>query len=432
MAKLLCSLLTLTAALALTGAAPAADNKALQLDLKDTDIAPHWIYDDLPRAFAEARATGKPIFLVLRCVPCPPGRVIDVPLMKPDPELEQLEKQFVCVRVVQCNGLDLNLFQSDLDNSWYAFFLNADKTIYGRYGTRAASRGANADDYLSLASVRKAMQRALELHRDYPANKPQLAGKVGKPAAYPVPERIPGLQDRPAKATVHNSCIHCHMVREHQLRAKWEQGKLTRDDLFVFPLPENAGLRIDVQDGLRVRSVIGGSAAEKAGIQPGDDLRTLGGQPLISMADIQWVLHTSPNQASIPATWLRDGKEMAGTLELSGNWKETDLAWRASSWLGLRYGLALQPLAPADRAKRGIGNNEMGFVVKNMWGPGGKLLQQRGLRVGDVIIGMDGKTDALTESQFLADLRLNHGPNDRVRFTILRGQQRMELPILMW
>ena len=46
----------------------------LQKSLKDLDLAPHWIYDDLPRAMAEAKATGKPLLVVLRCVPCPPGK----------------------------------------------------------------------------------------------------------------------------------------------------------------------------------------------------------------------------------------------------------------------------------------------------------------------------------------------------------------------
>ena len=29
----------------------------------------YWIYNDLPRAMAEAKRTGKPLFAVVRCVP---------------------------------------------------------------------------------------------------------------------------------------------------------------------------------------------------------------------------------------------------------------------------------------------------------------------------------------------------------------------------
>jgi serine protease Do len=31
---------------------------------------PRWIYNDVDRGFAEARRTGKPLLVVLRCVPC--------------------------------------------------------------------------------------------------------------------------------------------------------------------------------------------------------------------------------------------------------------------------------------------------------------------------------------------------------------------------
>jgi len=42
------------------------------------------------------------------------------------------------------------------------------------------------------------------------------------------------------------------------------------------------------------------------------------------------------------------------------------------------------------------------------------------LKKGDVIVAMDGKTDSLTESQFLVKLRLEHGPGDSVKFTSAR------------
>ena len=35
-------------------------------------------------AMAEAKTTGKPVLVVLRCVPCPPGRTLDGLVMRPD------------------------------------------------------------------------------------------------------------------------------------------------------------------------------------------------------------------------------------------------------------------------------------------------------------------------------------------------------------
>ena len=58
-------------------------------------------------------------------------------MVRPKSPLEALQQQFVCVRLVQMNGLDLSLFQFDYDQTLAALFLNADGTVYGRYGTRA-------------------------------------------------------------------------------------------------------------------------------------------------------------------------------------------------------------------------------------------------------------------------------------------------------
>lgn len=403
----------------------------LQQALKDVDIAPHWIYDDFPKAKAEALATKKPMLVVLRCVPCPPGRTLDNALKQPDEELKKLEDQFVCVRIVQTNGLDLKLFQVDFDNSWSAMFMNADGTIYGRYGTRTMS-GPNSDAFHNVPSFKKTMERALAVHKDYPANKASLAGKTGKAPDYDIPDKIPGLESRAGRTTTPKNCIHCHMVREFAVRAKWQDKKLTLDDLRPFPMPNNIGLKMDEKDGLKVLAVTPDSPAARAGFQEGDELVQLSGQPLLSIADIQWVLHNAPDQTTLKAALRRNGVVMEKDIALSGNWKDSDIAWRASSWYGLRQGLKTEPVNAADRKKLGLAADEPALVVKGLFGKGGPKLQQAGLKTGDIIVAVDGKAAPLTESQFLIDLRLRHGPDDSVRFTVLRGEKRVELTVPMW
>jgi hypothetical protein len=288
--------------------------------LKDIDVAYHWIYDDWPLGLAQAKQSGKPLLVVLRCVPCPPGKTLDVAVMQPDESLDELEKKFVCIRIIQANRLDLDLFQYDYDMSWAAMFLNADGTIYGRYGSRDAS-GPQSDRLLSAAAFRKAAERALALHSAYPANKSQLAAKTGAKAAYSLATQIPGLTERPTEATTRQQCIHCHMVKEFTLRAKWEAGKLTAADLFVFPQPTNLGLTTDLDDGLLVKAVTAGSPAAAAGLAPGDELASLGGQPLISLADIQWALNAAPSEGKLIVTLRRDGKLLDKTITLAHGWK---------------------------------------------------------------------------------------------------------------
>ncbi len=59
---------TLLAFLLLANPAFAQDATKLQQALKDTDVHPAWIYNDLARGFAEAKKAGKPLLVVLRCV----------------------------------------------------------------------------------------------------------------------------------------------------------------------------------------------------------------------------------------------------------------------------------------------------------------------------------------------------------------------------
>ena len=38
-------------------------------DRKQVETAGNWIYNDLPKGFAEAARTGKPLLVVIRCIP---------------------------------------------------------------------------------------------------------------------------------------------------------------------------------------------------------------------------------------------------------------------------------------------------------------------------------------------------------------------------
>ncbi len=397
--------------------------QSLREALKDIPIADHWIYDDLPTAIKLAKESDKPLLVVLRCVPCPPGRTLDEQVMQPSGDLADLEKQFVCVRVIQTNGLDLNLFQYDYDMSWSCMFLNADLTVYGRYGTRNAG-GKDSDGLLSPAGFTAAAKRALALHKDYPANKESLAGKTGKSAEYKTPSEIPGLTDKPAKAMTRQNCIHCHMVKEYALRAKWEAGQLSAADLYVYPMPERIGLTLDTDDGLKVKSVRAGSAAAKAGIENGDELLSLCDQPLISTADVQWVLHHAQEGTHLAAKIRRKGETLERAIDLAGDWKKSDIAWRASSWYGLRQGVKFE--------STGGQSDGVGLKVSGLFGRGGPKVKEAGLRMGDVIVAVDGKTDRMSESDFLAYLRLTHGPSDSIQLTVRRGNDRQDLKIPLW
>ena len=78
------------------------------------------------------------------------------------------------MRLVKANDLDLTLFQFDYDLTFAVFFMNADKTIYGRYGTRSSIKDATKD--ISIAGLAESMSAALAL-QDCPARSPSSVRK---------------------------------------------------------------------------------------------------------------------------------------------------------------------------------------------------------------------------------------------------------------
>ena len=156
------TLLSLTLVFAFTStiaiaANPPGNPPSLLNRLKDENARgqDQWIYNDLKKAMAEAKRTGKPIFVTFRCVPCHACKAFDAEVAKDNQAIRALaEKQFISLRQVEMKGVDLSLFQFDYDLNWAAMFINADGVVYGRYGTQSAD---GPDAFNSTGSLEKAM-----------------------------------------------------------------------------------------------------------------------------------------------------------------------------------------------------------------------------------------------------------------------------------
>lgn len=399
-----------------------------------------WIYNDLPAGVELAKKTGNPLLVVFRCIPCEHCAQLDEQVVERDPHVQALLTKFVCVRIVQGNGMDLTLFQFDYDQSWAAFFLNADLTIYGRYGTRSHQREADQD--VSLEGFAKACLAALELHREYPLVKESLAAKHGPAPKFNVPEELPPLKGKYGskldyEGQVVQSCIHCHQVGESLRQIHRAAGERIPDRvLYPYPHPKSVGLIMDPKEKARVSRVVPGSAAEKSGFLAGDEITTLSGQPLLSIADIQWVLHNLGESATLDAEVLRDGKPAILRLALESGWRQLgDISWRATSWELRRMatgGLVFEELPDAERHEAGLGNNELALRIKHVGQYGAHAAgKQAGFRQGDVLVALDGHSQRMSESQLLAHLVNNKRVGDRVPMTVLRGGEKLTLSLPM-
>ncbi len=431
---------TLLLAMSVTAEEPKKTREQLvREDREKVEKTGYWIYNDMVQGFTEAKQSGKPMLVILRCLPCEECVKLDDELMDNDPELRPLLDQFVRVRVISTNGLDLSLFQFDTDQSFTAFLLNADGTIYGRFGTRSHRTDWVGD--VSLAGMSRALEGALDLHQNYPASKASLAAKRGPQPEFTAPELFPGLKEKFTstlnyEGNVAQSCIHCHQIGDAQrdlLRSKNEA--MPEQVLFPYPHPKVIGLVLDPKERASVLEVVADSQAAKSGFKAGDRIETLAGQPLLSLADVQWVLHHAAAEgATIPATVQRGGKSMSLDLKLAAGWRRLDnIAWRSSSW-GLRRmatgGFFSEAMTAEDRKAAGVPQTGMALKIKHVgqYAPH-DAAKQAGLVNGDVVVGFDGQSDLVRESDLLAYGVTKHFPGDKIKVNILRNGKPMELTV---
>jgi serine protease Do len=434
----------LIAALALCLALPAVTEaqtpreKKVHEDRKKIEAEGFWIYNDLAKGFAESKKSGKPMLVVLRCIPCNECVKLDDDLVNQDKRIRPLLEKFVRVRVVSTNGLDLSLFQFDFDQSFAAVMLNADGMIYGRFGTRS-HRTSWADD-VSIEGLGKALQGALDLHADREKNKKALAGKKGTALEYATPEKFPSLARKYTatldyKGNVVQSCIHCHQIGDAQREHYRKRGEsIPETVLFPYPHPKSLGLILDPKERSTVLRVEKDSAAEKAGFQKGDVIEQLAGQPLLSIADVQWVLHqTLPDGGKVTARVKRGDAEKTVSLALEKGWRrKDDLSWRTSTW-GLRRmatgGLVLESLSANERKKAELSDEGMALRVERVgqYGPHAAA-KQAGFRQGDILVSFDGKELAREQDVIVHGLT-NRKPGDKVKVELLRDGKKMTLTL---
>ena len=348
-------------------------------------------------------------------------------------------EQFVRVRIVQGNGIDLSLFQFDFDLTFAVFFVNADKTIYGRFGTRTEFRNAAKD--ISIEGFKQALEAALELHKGYPDNKEVLAAKTGPVPLKKTPEAFPALQRYSSELNfdrrIEGQCIHCHQIGEAQREIHWYDRKPVPDEvLYPFPMPDVLGLNFSVNHRAKISKVTPGSSAEKDGFKRADEIITLAGQPIISIADVQWVLHRSPENTSLPVKVNRHGEEVDLSLTLNSGWrKSSDISWRTTTGelrLVALGGMQLEDLSDAERQQFGIDKAEMALSVGNVNLRGGRSggqtnAQRAGIRRGDIIIGFGERANRLTESGIIGYVLQEQAQAKTLPVKLLRNGEQIEV-----
>ncbi len=382
-------------------------------------------------ALGEAGATGRPLLVTWRCLPCEQCAEFDKNVLEGSGALDPLLRRFVTVRMTDAAALDERYFpyrtHQDLDLSWWAYFLSSDGSYYGVFGGKDHVSDATR---ISEAAFVESMERVLAHHYDprrdgWGIDRPP--GAASETKRLPTDTRgfallqakQPGL-GKPHPE--HGSCLHCHQVGDMMNLEAVDAGRFQPAQFRgAWPLPENVGILLDRDDGLLVDEVTTGSAAEAAGLRAGDRLGMAGGVRLFGQADFRGVLHrASPGADAIHLGWLRGGEAQFGVLPVEDGWRETENWWRKTVYDGVvGPTMGFFPLQGPQFDKG------EGLSVKPWMGqpPSQRPIYQTGLRPNMEIVAINGMSEHMPIRKLITWFRLNHAPGDEVVYTVRGGEE---------
>jgi hypothetical protein len=380
---------------------------------------------DLQKALDEAQQTNRPLFVTLRCLPCKQCSAFDKDVMDGGPLLAPLLTQFITVRLTNARAIDLRMLPiqgyQDLDISWWGYFLSPQGKIYGIFGGKDHVSDATR---ISPEALAVTMKRVLAHHFDPRREKWDIDGATpdlnGEPRSITTLAGYETWSVKNGTELKKQECIHCHQVSEIIRQPAIDAGTFDKiRDTQIWPLPENVGIVLERDDGLLVKSVQDNSPAAAAGIKAGDSLAVAGDRKLFGQADFRGILHRGPQGAgSIPVMWIRDGKLMSGTLNVSDGWRKTILDWRMSLSQGnISHGPAFFPLAmsKAERQRFSIPDNAMGvkpFIYKD------SVATKAGLKASHMITAVNGQSPNVVGRSFEWWFRSNFNPGDEITLNV--------------
>ena len=177
--------------------------------------------------------------------------------------------------------------------------------------------------------------------------------------------------------------------------------------------------RLDKPEGALVSSVEKGSPADKAGLQPGDVIRQVNGQPIVSSGDLPAVIGLAAPGDSVKLDVWRQGAARELTARLANaDDKAAQVASRKEAPGQGKLGLALRPLQPDEQQEAGI---ESGLLVQQASGPAALA----GVQAGDVLLSING-----VPVKSIDQVRATVAKAQKsVALLILRGDSRIFVPV---
>ena len=180
-------------------------------------------------------------------------------------------------------------------------------------------------------------------------------------------------------------------------------------------LAESFGLKR--AEGALVTSVQDGSAAQRAGLQPGDVVLRYDGKPIGAASELSALVgQATPGAKATLQVW-RKGEARELTATLGSAQAESKGKAAAEGQDKGRLGLAVRPLTPEERKQTNLPG---GLVVEEVNGAAARA----GMQPGDIVLMADGKAVKSVE-----DLRAAAGSKGSVALLVQRGDSRVFVPL---
>jgi serine protease Do len=200
-------------------------------------------------------------------------------------------------------------------------------------------------------------------------------------------------------------------------------GKVEHAQLGVALQPVNQALAqsfgLDKPEGALVAGVSKGSAADKAGLQPGDVIRGINSQRIVGAGDLPAFIGLASPGDTVKLDVWRKGSAVSLTARLGGmEDKVQQQAARGDSAPQGKLGLALRPLQSGEKREAGVAD---GLLVQDAAG----AAAEAGVEAGDLLLAING-TPATSVEQVRAMVARS---GKTVALLIQRGEDKIFVPV---
>ena len=321
------------------------------------------------------------------------------------------------------NEVNINHFQFEYDLTWMSFFQNHLGQTYLRYGGR---EDIGAESHLNKDSLLLAMRETLRLHSQKTPREFSRFEPSNETVSTPI--EIPSMVKILAKRQ--NKCVHCHEVKSANLKELQSTGKLEKRMVFTYPSPLNLGIQLDAVEQNKIQSIVKSSAAETTGLKANDIIQSLDGHPVFTFADVTRVLELAPDEGVLKVEAKREGVTIESEIRLADSWKTNgDPSWRESTHIvGPNSGFWAVELTASQRKSMKIDEDKLALRANAIWGDWAK---KAGIKHGDVVTSIDGKSNKMSIKQLQTYLQMNKEWGEVVKLVVIRKRKPKRLTMTL-